>query len=154
MDLSDRWSYIVSVAEERLCINKTKRHVSYGAEKEIIGAAAELAAHRLFGISEALHIGFDKGIDFIHRGISFDVKGTELVPTIKFRCLQFPVSKKVKADIIILFGIDLQERSAVPLGYSTRERLLATTVNYERPFPCYEIPIPELDKIKYLSATQ
>ena len=145
MDLSASWPYLEEVARRRLAHNKTERHVSdYGPEIETLGAAGELAARRFLGMIETLHESFDGGADLIWRGWRVDVKATHLTPKVDHRFLQWPENKPIKADIILMTAIDLKHKTGVVMGYAFAGEIIAASVNYNRDYPCFEIPITQL----------
>lgn len=145
MDLSSARDYIKTVALERLQNNQTVRQVSYyGTEIEYLGAAGELAARRFLKINETLHTHFDRGADIHWRGYKIDVKATRLTPLTEFRFLQWPQTKFLKADIVLLTAVDLRSLEAEVIGYAFREEVLRAPINPERRYPCHEIPIAEL----------
>lgn len=147
MDLSQAWLYIEQVATHRLANNKTKRHVAeFGEYIEVIGAAGELAARRFLQISEDLHEHFDGGADMLYKGIRIDVKATIWTPRLMHRFLQWPIWKPVKADVILFTAVNIEQKSAIVVGYALRHEVNRAPVNTERAIPCYEIPVPELRK--------
>ena len=124
MDLSHSWRYIEYVARTRLQNNKTRRHVSaYGKEIEVIGAAGEFAARRFFGLGEDLHVKFDQGVDIRLPKRTIDVKATRLTPLLRHRNLQWPLTKPIIADIILLTAISIRYRTATIVGYATSMEL-------------------------------
>jgi hypothetical protein len=145
MDLTADWEYIQEVARTRLQNNKTKWHVSqYGEEIETLGAAGELAARWFFGMPKNLHTNHDGGVDIEWRGRTVDVKATHLTTKVAHRYLQWPERKTIKAEIILMTGVDMSTKQAAILGYAFREEVRQAPVNYNRDFPCHEIPVPEL----------
>jgi hypothetical protein len=145
MDLTGSWKYIEEVARSRLAHNRTPRHIpGYGDELEILGAAGELAARRFLGFDDRLHTHFDGGVDMAINGKTLDVKATHITPKIRYRYLQWPVSKKVVSDYIVLTGVDMQTRQAVVIGYATRIEIQNAPVNTQRLSPCHEIPVWKL----------
>jgi hypothetical protein len=151
MDLSAQWQYIEDVAALRLLNNRTRRHVSqYGTYIETIGAAGELAARRFFHLPQELHAQLDGGTDMVYKGMRIDIKATVWTPRLQFRYLQWPISKPIKADIVLLTAVHEESRSAVVLGYALPRDIERAPVNTERDFPCYEIPIPRLRKASEL----
>jgi len=151
MNLTASWPYIVKIAAERLKYNKTPRHISsYGPEIELIGAAGEFAALRFFGLPEILHTFFDSGADLIIAGIRVDVKATRLDPAHKY--LQWPYWKWVKSPIVLMTMVDTLNKTAMVVGYATREDILSSAVNLERHTMCYELPIKSLRKASDLRA--
>jgi hypothetical protein len=145
MDLTADWKYIEEVAAERLQHNKTFRHVSrYGTEIEIIGAAGELAARRFLGLSEDLHTHFDGGTDIEWRNTTIDVKSTHLTKYIHHRFLQWRMGKPIRAQIILMTGVDTRRKQAAILGYAYKHEIESAEINYTRFNPCHEIPVPRL----------
>jgi len=145
MNLSDRWDYINQVARVRLAHNKTSWHVSkYGKSIEVLGAAGELAARRYFGLNDHLTTEFDGGIDLTWRGHTIDVKTTRLTPKLRYRHLQWPMSKTVKADLVLLMAVDLSRKIAVAVGWVQANQMNKAPINRDRDIPCREIPIPKL----------
>ena len=145
MDLTNKWSYIETIAARRLAHNRTPRHVSkFGTEIETIGAAGELAARRFLGLPEFLHTHFDGGYDMFIGSTRIDVKATKLDLAHKY--MQWPYWKWVKAPIILMAMVDVQNKKALIVGYATREDILASTINMERSTMCYELPIKDLRK--------
>lgn len=154
MDLSGSWAYIESVARSRLASNKTARHVyRYGEKIEVLGVAGEIAVRRYLGLSEEVHDGFDNGVDLLYHGKRIDVKATVLTPKLSYRFLQWPAWKLVKADIIILTAVNIDLRSAVIVGYATKEEVLKAPVNYTRADPCHEISSRDLHPVWELVAS-
>lgn len=148
MDLSPYWPLITETARYRLKNNVTDRHVAdYGDEIEIMGVAGELAALIDLGHPIKLHVNFDGGIDFYHRGYSVDVKATKLTSKLNFRFLQWPHFKKVVADIIILSAVDIHNMNAVTVGYVTRDEIVRAPMNYSRRTPCREVPVEKMGPI-------
>ena len=145
MDLSGSWGYLQDVAIRRLANNKTSRHVDkYGPEIETLGAAGEMAARRFLGLREKLHDTFDNGTDLTWQGYAVDVKALSLTYHAKYKFLQWPEWKPVKADIVLLAGVNMDDMSATVIGYATRAEVQAAPVNSKRFIPCHEIPITEL----------
>ena len=145
MDLRQSWDYIEEIAQRRLEHNKSKWHVKeYGTDIEVLGAAGELAAHRLLGLPEKLHDQHDGGVDIWWRGYRIDVKTTHLTWRFKYRYLQWPIKKPLKADIVLLMGVNMNLRFAACAGFALETDVKASAINYERNFPCHEIPITEL----------
>lgn len=145
MDLSGSWGYIQRVSKSRLANNKTINHVSeYGEDIELMGTAGEIAARRFLGLDETLHIGFDDGVDFQYNGWTVDVKATKLTPRVDHRFLQLPIWKPIKANIIMLTAVNIENKSAVVLGYAKKIDILNAPVNNERKDPCHEIPVLDL----------
>ena len=151
MNLTAQWSYIEQVAADRLENNKTEHHVSeYGPEIELIGAAGELAAHRFFQLPEELHTHFDHGADLIYKSIRIDVKATAWTPRILRRHMQWPTWKRIKADVILLTAVSIEEKSAIMIGYALPYEIMRAPVNTERFLACHEIPIQHLHKASQL----
>ena len=147
MDLSAAWPYLEAVAAERLLNNITERHVSmYGPEIELLGAAGELAARRFFQVSEQLHTHFDQGADIVYKDIRIDVKATHWTPKVLRRHLQWAIWKQIRADVILLTAINLQQKSAILVGYALPHEILRAPVNEDRFIACHEIPVPRLRK--------
>jgi len=147
VDLTAQWPYLEQVAFTRLANNKTERHVSkFGTEIELIGAAGELAARRFFHVSEELHTHFDYGADITYKGIRIDVKATAWTPRVLRRHMQWPVWKRIKADVILLTAVSIQEKSAILVGYALPHEIRRAPVNRERFIACYEIPVTRLRK--------
>jgi hypothetical protein len=145
MNLSSVWSYLERVARERLQNNQTELQVTeYGTDIELIGAAGEVAARRFLKLSSSLHTEFDNGIDFLWGGKSVDVKATRRTPLLEFRFLQWPLSKPIKADLVIMTAVDLEQCEAEVLGYAFRNEILRAPVNHARSYPCREIPVTAL----------
>lgn len=145
MDLSGSWSSIQNTAKSRLCHNKTVFHISdYGEGIEVIGAAGEVAARRFFGLSETLHTGFDHGCDMVFAQKRIDVKATILTPKLNHRFLQWPQSKRVKAEIILLTAVDPISMQAVVVGYATKAEIELALINETRAYPCREISVMKL----------
>jgi hypothetical protein len=145
MDLSGSWEYISRIARSRLAHNKTPHHVSdYGDGIEYMGVAGEFAARRYLGIDEIVHEGFDGGVDIYLGNMRIDVKATLLTPKLKFRFLQYPVGKNVKADIILMTAVDPIRKHAVVIGYATKAEILCARINHDRPSACREIPVDDL----------
>ena len=145
MDLSGSWKYIADVSRSRLSHNKTSHHVSeYGDGIELIGVAGEIVARRFLGLPEQLHDGFDGGVDLVFGGMKVDVKATILTPNIAHRFLQWPETKRIKADIILLTAIDPITQTGTVLGYANRSDILNAEINRDRFQPCYEIPVRKL----------
>ena len=146
MNLSGEWGYIQHVADQRRSYNQTPRHVPV-AYLEVIGAAGELAARRLFGMPEELHIHFDHGKDFVWNGVSVDVKATILTSRLRYRYLQWPREKRVKASIILMVAVDIDHKLAVPVGYATKDEVQKAPINWERQEPCREISTENLHPV-------
>lgn len=145
MNLKGDWDYLKGVAAKRLENNRTSRHVSdYGTEIELIGAAGELAARRFLGLSVKLHDQFDGGIDLLWRGKRVDVKATKLTPKLNFRFLQWPETKKFKADIILLTAVSLRTQQGVVVGWEWVDAVREAPINFDRDYPCHEIPVIDL----------
>ncbi len=145
MDLTGSWPYIESVAKSRLAHNKTCRHISeFGEYIETIGAAGEVTARRFLGLSEKLHPEFDGGVDIFYLKRTIDVKATLLTQKVMHRHLQWPITKELKSDIILLTAISAEYKTGAVIGYALREEVLAAKVNETRGYPCHEIPISEL----------
>lgn len=145
MDLSSSWAYLRGVAAERLSHNKTSRHIDrYGEEIELLGAAGELAARRFLKLPTSLHRVFDGGADFIWKGWRVDVKATRLTPRLEFRYLQWPETKPIRADLVLLTAVNVATQAAVVVGWATADQVAAAPVNPERDYPCHEIPVPSL----------
>jgi hypothetical protein len=145
MDLSAQWQYLEEIAAERLKNNITRRHVSqYGTYIELIGAAGELAARRFFHLPEELHTHLDGGTDMVYKDMRIDIKATVWTPKLQHRYLQWPVTKAVRADVILLAAVDIEEQAAMVIGYALPQEIYNAPVNNQRDFPCHEIPIPTL----------
>lgn len=145
MDLSGSWNYIKRISRSRLAHNKTSHHVSdYGDGIELIGVAGEIVARRFLGLPEELHEGFDGGVDLVYGGMKVDVKATLLTPNIGHRFLQWPETKRIKSDIVLLTAVDPILQIGTILGYANRHDVLNAHVNYERFNPCHEIPVRDL----------
>lgn len=145
MNLAASWEYILSIAKQRLEHNRTSRHVDdFGPDIETLGAAGELAARRFLGLPENLHTNFDNGADLVWNSYKVDVKATRLTHSFRFRFLQWPEWKPVKADIILLTAVNMDEKSATVVGWTTRPEIQNAPVNNERFIPCHEIPITDL----------
>lgn len=146
MDLTGSWRYVQEIARERLEHNKTKRHVSdYGTAIELLGAAGELAARRFLGLDEHLHTQLDNGVDIRWRGYTIDVKSTHLTPKIEHRYLQWPQSKPIIAELIVMTAVNLRTKQAVVLGYTEKPIITKAPINYERDYPCHEVPVRDLN---------
>ena len=151
MDLTPQWQYLEDVAALRLRNNITKRHVSdYGTYIELIGAAGELAARRFFQLPEELHAELDGGTDMIFKDMRIDIKATLWTPKLQFRFLQWPVTKPVKCDIVLLTAVNMDTRAAIIVGYALPEDIKNSPINLERDYPCHEIPVPKLRKASNL----
>ena len=147
MKLSSNWDYIEKISAERLSSNKTKRHISqFGKYIETIGAAGELAARKFLKLPETLHTNFDDGVDIFWDGVKIDVKATILTRRVYGRNLQWPVWKKIKADIILLVAVNLEEKDAVLLGWAYPNEINLSPINEKREIPCHEIPVKALHK--------
>jgi hypothetical protein len=143
MNLAADWVYIQDLANKRRRENQTQWHIDE-EYLETLGAAGELAARRFLGLDEALHEGFDDGVDLLWKGWKVDVKTTLLTRKIGYRYLQWPENKPIKADIVFMVTVDLESQEAVPVGFATRQELEAAPVNTERKYPCREIPFVHL----------
>jgi len=153
MDLRGSWQYIIETAKSRLARNKTFRHVEdYGTGIEVIGVAGEIVARRFLGLDEGVHLGFDGGADIIYFGQRIDVKATVLTPKVEYRFLQWADWKPVRSDIILLTVIDPIEMVGYPVGYATRDEILAAEINQTRHTPCHEIRIYDLHPMWELGA--
>ncbi len=151
MNLSGSWQYIQMTARSRLEHNKTSRHVSeYGEGIEVLGAAGEIVARRFLGVAEVLHDGFDGGCDILFHEMRIDVKATVLTPKVHYRFLQWPLNKHVRSDIILMTAVDPIHMMGTLLGYATREEVLRAPVNYQRKYPCAEIPVNNLHPVHLL----
>jgi hypothetical protein len=144
MDLSGDWSYINSIAKQRLENNRTPRQVDKYSYLEVLGAAGELAARRFLHLPEELHVHFDGGRDLRWNGCSVDVKTTIMTPYLKHRFLQWPIDKPIHCDLILLMAVHMKFKIAHAIGYATHDEVEASLVNHTREFPCREIPVPEL----------
>jgi len=144
MNLTNRWEYILKVAEKRLENNITEMHLyGYGDELEILGVAGEIAARRFFQLPEEVHEGFDHGVDMTYNGYDIDVKSSHIKKH-KKKILQWPIWKWVKADIIVYVGINPKTKYARVMGYVPGSEILKAPINHTRPIPCHEIPVEEL----------
>jgi hypothetical protein len=153
MDLTGSWPYIERIARSRLAHNKTRHHVSeYGEGIETLGVAGELVARRFLGLDEKLHDRFDGGHDFLFAGKTVDVKATVLTPNIAYRYLQWAEWKPVKAQVVLMTGVDPITRQGIVIGYATKEEVLQSPINRSRFNPCHEIPISELHPVYGLVA--
>lgn len=151
MNLAQSWPYLEQVAAHRLANNKTEHHVNqFGEYIELIGAAGELAARRFLQLEEDLHEHFDGGADIRYRDIRIDVKATVWTPRLMHRYLQWPIWKPVKADVILFTAVNIEQKSAIVVGYALRHEVNRAPVNKERAIPCYEIPVPRLRKASRL----
>jgi hypothetical protein len=148
MNLAGNWPYLEKVAEVRLTKNKTPDHVyRYGPEIEVMGAAGEVIARRILGLPELLHTGWDGGSDLSWRNWRVDIKTTRLTPRLEYRYLQWRENKKLKADLVLMIAVDVQEKKGVPVGWAWKKEVLAAPVNRERYQACHEIPVPDLHPI-------
>jgi hypothetical protein len=151
MDLTPQWQYLEDVAAQRLQNNKTKHHKSeYGTYIELIGAAGELAARRFFHLPEELHTHLDGGTDMLYKDMRIDIKATLWTCKLQHRNLQWPITKVVKADVILLTAVNIDAKAAVIVGYALPHDIGRAPVNTERDYACYEIPIPRLRKASNL----
>src|SRR5690349_21550970 len=117
MDLAPQWSYLEEIAAERLRNNQTKYHVSeYGTYIELIGAAGELAARRFFQLPEELHTHLDGGTDMYFRDMRIDIKATVWTRKLKHRFLQWPITKQVRADVVLLTAVSIERKAAIIVG--------------------------------------
>jgi hypothetical protein len=147
MDLTPQWSYLECIAAERLKNNQTKFHVSgYGTYIELIGAAGELAARRFFQLPEELHTHLDGGTDMYFKDMRIDIKATVWTPKLKHRFLQWPITKVIKSDVILLTAVNIDEKAAVIVGYALPHEISRAPINKNRDYACHEIPIPKLRK--------
>lgn len=145
MNLKGDWDYLQSIAQKRLENNRTSRHVSdYGTEIELMGAAGELVARRFLGLPDKLHEQFDGGIDLVWRKRRVDVKATKLTPKLNFRFLQWPETKKFRADIILLTAINLRTQQGTVVGWEWVDTVREAPINFDRDYPCHEIPVTDL----------
>ena len=153
MNLSGSWQYIIATAKSRLATNKTPRHIEeFGTGIEVIGVAGEVVARRYLGLDESVHLGFDGGADIVYYGLRIDVKATVLTPKVEFKFLQWSEWKPIRSDIILLTVIDPIEMTGYPVGYATREEMLAAEINQTRHTPCHEISIHDLHPTWMLGA--
>lgn len=151
MDLTPQWSYLEAIAAERLKNNQTKFHVSeYGTYIELIGAAGELAARRFFQLPEELHTHLDGGTDMWFKDMRIDIKATVWTPRLQFRFLQWPITKAIKSDVIMLTAVNIEEKAAIIVGYALPSDIERAPINYERDYACHEISIPRLRKASRL----
>jgi hypothetical protein len=142
VDLSAHWSLIVRIATKRLENNKTSFHVSeFGEKLEVLGAAGEVAARLFLGASLDLNTHFDGGVDIYYGQYKIDVKATELTPGFQYKFLQWPELKKLKADILVMTGVNLETKHAAIIGYVTAKMMQGAPINRSRPRPCMEIPL-------------
>jgi hypothetical protein len=145
MDLRGSWEYIERIARSRLASNKTTHHVSgFGEEIEVMGVAGEIAARRFLGLSEKVHLGFDRGSDLEFVGFTVDVKATRMTAKMEHRFLQWPVWKQVKADIVLMTAVDVRLKAATVLGFCWKLEIERAPINVTRKFPCREIPVVRL----------
>jgi hypothetical protein len=145
MDLSGSWEYIERIAKSRLAHNKTPRHSSdYGDVIEVLGVAGEVVARRFLGLKESTHQGFDDGTDLVFCGHTIDVKATRLTAKVEYRFLQWPLWKKVKAEVVLMTAVDPDKKIGTVLGYVYKHEIEAAPVNLERAQPCKEIPVRNL----------
>jgi hypothetical protein len=151
MDLAPQWQYLENIAAERLKNNQTKHHKSeYGTYIELIGAAGELAARRFFQLPEELHTHLDGGTDMWFKDMRIDIKATLWTPKLQHRNLQWPIDKVLKADVVLLTAVNINEKAAIMVGYALPHDIGRAPVNTERDYACYEIPIPRLRKASNL----
>ena len=144
MDLSGNWRYLNSIVRKRLKNNWTSRQETKFKNLEILGAAGELAARRYLGLPEKIHTHFDGGADLFWRNRKVDVKATNLTRHFKHRFLQWPIDKPVKADIILMTVVDLEEKQACVIGYAFKDEILGSEINHTRYYPCREIAFVDL----------
>lgn len=138
-------SKIKSVDKRRLSHNKTDRQVrEYEEYIELIGAAGEFMVRRFLGLSEELSTHFDGGAHLNFLGKTVYVKATRLTSMVLQRHLQWPLWKPITSDIIVLTAIDTDRKYGELMGYALRSEVLKAKINYQRKFPCYEIPVSEL----------
>jgi hypothetical protein len=141
MNLRDDWDYILKKAQERYSKVRTQWHVNrYGNRLEIMGAAGEVAARRLLRLERDLHVGFDGGIDFMWRGKKVDVKATRKYPHVECTALQWPLTRQINADLIILVLVDAENKEADIVGYITKAELENARTNLSASIPCLEVP--------------
>ena len=151
MDLSRQWPYITQVAQHRLEHNKTERHVAgFGTYIEVIGAAGELAARHFLQLPLELHEHFDHGADIVYKDIRIDVKATVWTRRLQYRNLQWPIGKRIKADVVLFTAVNEEKKSAVVVGYALPEDIQRAPANPERKYECYEIPVRKLRKASQL----
>jgi hypothetical protein len=144
MDLAPHWDYIEEIAAERSKLNDNVHYMKLGEDIMVLGAAGELAARLVLNLPLTLSTGFDNGIDFLIGGKRVDVKTTKLTPRLEYRYLQWPKDKPIKCDIVWLFAVDIESMNATSVGYSTARELISAPINYDRKFPCHEIPVRAL----------
>jgi hypothetical protein len=145
MDLRGSWEYIERIARSRLALNKTAHHVSdFGEEIEVMGVAGEVAARRFLGLSEKVHLGFDRGSDLEFVGYKIDVKATRMTARMEHRYLQWPLWKRIQADIVLMTAVDVRLKLATVLGFSWKEEIEHAPINMTRRQPCREIPVAQL----------
>jgi len=147
MNLKPYWEYLQEVSTQRLANNQTVWHIQNDGRLEIIGAAGELAARLFFGMSSELGTHFDQGSDFLVGDLKVDVKATPLTPGAAYRFLQWPERKPVKADIIVMTIVNIEEQGATLVGYTTRKAIKAAPVNVARRTPCHEIAYSRLSPL-------
>jgi len=153
MDLSGSWNYIEKMARSRLANNKTERHVSeYGEGIEVMGVAGEILARRCLGLNETVHKHFDGGYDFTFAGKKIDVKATHLTPRVSCRFLQWPLRKRIKADVILMTAVDMVMKQGIVLGWVTEAEMMRSPINRSRAEPCHEVPVPDLHPVYELIA--
>ena len=151
MDLSRQWPYITQIAQHRLEHNKTVRHVAeFGTYIEVIGAAGELAARHFFQLPLELHEHFDHGADIVYKDIRIDVKATVWTKKLMRRNLQWPIWKRIKADVILFTAVNEEKKSAIVVGYALPGDIERAPTNSERKIECFEIPVRKLRKASQL----
>lgn len=151
MNLSNDWDFILDKAKRRYENNKTIRQAkTYSYELEVLGVAGEVCTRKMLGVPIEIHECFDGGVDISFAGVDLDVKTTVLTPKIFYRFLQFRVGKVIKADAIVMAAVDPISKQGIVLGWAYRRKILKSFINYSRTYPCYEIPISELNDINKL----
>lgn len=153
LPVADAWGYIQRVARRRMKLNRTRRHYANNGSLELLGAANEVALRRYLGLGDRLHDSFDGGRDLVYRGVAIDAKATRWSRQPEKLHLQYQWFKERAAPVLVLGMVSVKRRRVRLLGYAYASQLLAQPVNSERPTPCRELPVTELEPMWKLRVT-
>jgi hypothetical protein len=77
-------------------------------------------------------------------GSSVGVMAIPLKPQLGSCFLRWPHSNPINIDIIFLIGVDMNNKSATPLGWAFTQELFRAEVNQDRDKLCHEIPVRDM----------
>jgi hypothetical protein len=97
-----------------------------------------------------LHTHLDGGVDMLYKDMRIDIKATLWTRKLQCRFLQWPITKVIKSDVILLTAVNIDAKSAIIVGYALPHDVSRAPINQDRDYACHEIAIPKLRKASQL----